>query len=50
MRASRFYFYDELDRLQKATDLTGTVLHQYGYDAVGQSHEKFAGPRARRRS
>jgi YD repeat-containing protein len=32
---SRFYFYDELDRLQRATDLSGSSLFQYGYDAVG---------------
>jgi RHS repeat-associated protein len=32
---SRFYFYDELNRLQKTTDLSGSVLFQYGYDAVG---------------
>ena len=32
---SRFYFYDELDRLQKASDLSGNALFQYGYDAVG---------------
>jgi RHS repeat-associated protein len=38
---SRFYFYDELDRLQKATSLTGTVLHEYGYDAVGNRTSKL---------
>lgn len=38
---SRFYFYDELDRLQQATSLTGTVLHQYGYDAVGNRTSKL---------
>ena len=32
---SRFYFYDELDRLWKATDLSGTPLFTYTYDAVG---------------
>jgi RHS repeat-associated protein len=38
---SRFYFYDALDRLEKATTLTGTVLHQYGYDAVGNRTSKL---------
>jgi RHS repeat-associated protein len=38
---SRFYFYDALDRLQKATSLTGTVLHEYGYDAVGNRASKL---------
>jgi len=32
---SRFYFYDELDRLWKATDLSGNPLFTYTYDAVG---------------
>jgi len=32
---SRFYFYDELDRLWKATDLSGTPLFTYTYDPVG---------------
>lgn len=38
---SRFYFYDELDRLEKATDLTGSVLQQYGYDAAGNRTSKL---------
>jgi len=38
---SRFYFYDELDRLEQATDLTGSVLHQYAYDAVGNRTSKL---------
>jgi YD repeat-containing protein len=32
---SRFYFYDDLERLWKATDLAGTPLHTYLYDANG---------------
>jgi RHS repeat-associated protein len=32
---SRFYFYDELDRLSRATDLTGANLFQYGHDPAG---------------
>jgi len=32
---SRFYFYDELDRLWKASDLSGAALFTYGYDAAG---------------
>jgi RHS repeat-associated protein len=32
---SRFYFYDELDRLAQATTLAGTSLHAYAYDAAG---------------
>lgn len=38
---SRFYFYDALDRLEKATDLSGNVLHQLGYDAVGNRTSKL---------
>jgi hypothetical protein len=38
---SRFYFYDALDRLEQATDLTGSVLHHYGYDAVGNRTSKL---------
>ena len=38
---SRFYFYDALDRLQQATSLAGTVLHQYGYDAAGNRTSKL---------
>jgi RHS repeat-associated protein len=32
---SRFYFYDELDRLSRATDLSATDLFTYGYDPAG---------------
>jgi YD repeat-containing protein len=32
---SRFYFYDELDRLSRATDLSGANLFQYGHDPAG---------------
>ena len=32
---SRFYFYDGLDRLGKASDLSGTALFTYLYDAAG---------------
>jgi YD repeat-containing protein len=32
---SRFYFHDELDRLEKATDLSGNAFFTYGYDAAG---------------
>jgi len=32
---SRFFFYDELDRLWSATGLSGNVLFEYGYDEVG---------------
>jgi RHS repeat-associated protein len=38
---SRFFFYDELDRLAKSTELDGDVLHQYGYDAVGNRTSKL---------
>jgi len=37
---SRFYFYDELDRLASAKDLSGTTLHAYGYDAAGNRTTK----------
>lgn len=37
---SRFYFYDELDRLAAAKDLSGATLHAYGYDAVGNRTSK----------
>jgi len=37
---SRFYFYDELDRLAAAKDLSGTTLHAYGYDAAGNRTTK----------
>jgi RHS repeat-associated protein len=45
---SRFYLYDELDRLSAATDLSGTALHGYGYDAAGNrtSQQGPAGPSA----
>lgn len=32
---SRFYFYDELDRLWKATSLAGSAIYTYTYDANG---------------
>jgi RHS repeat-associated protein len=32
---SRFYFYDDLDRLSRATDLTGANLFEYGHDPAG---------------
>jgi RHS repeat-associated protein len=32
---SRFFFYDDLDRLWKSTDLSGTPLFTYTYDANG---------------
>jgi len=37
---SRFYFYDELDRLWKATDLSGAPLYSYTYDAVGSRQQE----------
>lgn len=40
---SRFFFYDELDRLWKATELDGDVLHEYAYDAVGNRTSKTDG-------
>lgn len=39
---SRFYFYDELDRLWKATDLAGTPLYTYLYDANGNRTQEVA--------
>ncbi len=38
---SRFYFYDELDRLAKASDLAGASLDEYAYDAVGNRTSKI---------
>ncbi|RIL03449.1 MAG: hypothetical protein DCC71_15285 [Proteobacteria bacterium] len=40
---SRFYFYDALDRLEKATDLSGTALHEYAHDAVGNRTSTTSG-------
>jgi RHS repeat-associated protein len=37
---SRFFFYDELDRLWKATDLSGSPLFTYTYDGVGNRSEE----------
>ena len=39
---SRFYFYDDLDRLWKATDLSGTALYTYVYDANGNRTQQVA--------
>jgi YD repeat-containing protein len=39
---SRFYFYDELERLWKATDLTGAALYTYVYDANGNRTQQVA--------
>lgn len=37
---SRFYFYDEFDRLDAAKDLSGATLHAYSYDAAGNRTSK----------
>jgi len=39
---SRFYFYDALDRLWKATTLAGTPLYTYAYDANGNRTQEIA--------
>jgi RHS repeat-associated protein len=39
---SRFFFYDDLDRLWKATDLTGTPIQTYIYDANGNRTQESA--------
>jgi RHS repeat-associated protein len=39
---SRFYFYDDLDRLWKSTDLSGTPLFTYLYDANGNRTQQIA--------
>ncbi len=39
---SRFYFYDELDRLWKSTTLAGTPLYTYAYDANGNRTQEIA--------
>ncbi len=40
---SRYYFYDELDRLWKATDLSGNPLFTYTYDAAGNRSQQLTG-------
>lgn len=37
---SRFYFYDERDRLSRATDISATDLFTYSYDAAGNRLSK----------
>ena len=37
---SRFYFYDDLERLWKASDLAGTPIHSYLYDENGNRTQK----------
>ncbi len=37
---SHFYFYDELDRLDKVTDLSGTTQFDYAYDSAGNRTQK----------
>jgi RHS repeat-associated protein len=39
---SRFYFYDDLDRLWKSTSLSGTPLFTYAYDANGNRTQQLA--------
>jgi RHS repeat-associated protein len=39
---SRFYFYDDLDRLWKSTNLSGTPLFTYLYDANGNRTQQVA--------
>jgi RHS repeat-associated protein len=39
---SRFYFYDDLDRLWKSTNLSGTPLFTYTYDANGNRTQQIA--------
>jgi RHS repeat-associated protein len=39
---SRFCFYDDLDRLWKATNLAGTPLYSYLYDANGNRTQQTA--------
>ncbi len=39
---SRFYFYDDLDRLWKSTSLAGAPLSTYAYDANGNRTEEIA--------
>jgi YD repeat-containing protein len=39
---SRFYFYDDLDRLWKATDLAGTPVYTFLYDANGNRTQQVA--------
>jgi RHS repeat-associated protein len=39
---SRFYFYDDLDRLWKSTNLAGTPLFTYLYDANGNRTQQVA--------
>lgn len=39
---SRFYFYDELDRLWKSTTLAGSSLYEYAYDANGNRTQEIA--------
>jgi YD repeat-containing protein len=39
---SRFYFYDDLERLRKSTDLLGTPLFSYVYDANGNRTQQVA--------
>jgi len=39
---SRFYFYDDLDRLWKSTNLSGTALFTYLYDANGNRTQQIA--------
>ncbi len=40
---SRYYFYDELDRLWKATDISGNPLFTYTYDAAGNRSQQLSG-------
>jgi YD repeat-containing protein len=39
---SRFYFYDDLDRLWKSTNLSGTPLFTYLYDANGNRTQQVS--------
>jgi RHS repeat-associated protein len=39
---SRFFFYDDLDRLWKSTNLSGTPLFTYTYDANGNRTQQIA--------
>jgi RHS repeat-associated protein len=39
---SRFYFYDALDRLWKSTNLSGTPIFTYVYDANGNRTQQVA--------
>jgi RHS repeat-associated protein len=39
---SRFYFYDDFERLWKATDLAGSSLYAYTYDANGNRTQQTA--------